>query len=91
MPKERKEPVQIHWGESGFVYLPSYFASTKNLPDDERYMVQDAIIEYAFTGRKKALPPMLAGFLELAIPTIESSIRSYQTGARGGRPRKETR
>lgn len=88
MQKVKKEPIPIQWGESGFTYLPSYYAAAKTLPQEQRYLIQDAIIEYAFTGKRKELPPMLDGYLELIIPNIENSLRNYQTGAKGGRPKK---
>ena len=71
MTNNKKEPVPIRWGESGFTYLPSYYEAAKDLPQDQRYVLQDAIINYAFTVERKELPSPLAGLLTLAIPNVE--------------------
>jgi hypothetical protein len=88
MPRKKRDPIIIRWGATGFVYQPSFFSAVQYLPEHERHLVQDAIITYGFTGKKAQLPPALAAILEVCIPVIESSLRSYQSGNAGGRPHK---
>ena len=89
-PTKPKEQPPIKWGASGFTFQPSFYEATKELPEDQRRLVRDAIIEFAFTGKRMSLPAHLSPLLTLCIPNIEASIRNFQSGSRGGRPRKKT-
>ena len=89
MSTKSKEQHPIKWGASGFTFLPSFYEATKELPEDERRLVRDAIVEFAFTGKRTPLPAHLSPMITLIIPNVENSIRSFQAGSRGGRPRKK--
>ena len=89
MAKRKSSPKEpIAWGEYGFTFMPSYYEATKGLPEENRKLLRDAIVEYAFTGKRISLPGMLDSCLTLMIPNIEASIRHYQDGNKGGRPPK---
>lgn len=65
----------------GFRMLPSYYDSMRNLPDEERLKLYDAMMDYGFGNEVEALPALLDGYFQLLCPTIDSSISYYQTKA----------
>lgn len=77
---------------AGFRLLPSYYEVIRELPDDERLRLYDAVMDYGFGNEPQELPAMLRGYLKLMIPSIEKSIRFEEkqkaNGSKGGRPRK---
>lgn len=77
---------------SGFVFLPSYYDALKDLPDDARHQLYDAIMQYVFEGRAPELPSILEGYFRLMQPNIDASIKRYnasvENGKKGGRPPK---
>lgn len=77
----------------GFVILPSYYEALRNLPDDTRLSLYDAMLDFGFTGKE----PDNLNAIEMAIfslmrPNIESSVEKYEAqyknGCKGGRPKK---
>lgn len=79
----------------GFTFLPSYYEAVRPLPNDQRLLMYDAILDYAIDGKMpQNLPPILNGYFTLLRPNIDSSIKHYsnsvENGKKGGRPpRKE--
>ena len=73
-----------------FIFCKSYYDAIKLLPDTEsKWRVINAIFEYAFEENEKA-GDSLDGY-EKAIylliePVLDTSIRSYENGKRGGAP-----
>ena len=43
----------------GFRWLPSYYEAIRDLPDQERLMMYDAICDYGFGNEIDELPPLL--------------------------------
>lgn len=78
----------------GFRWLPSYYEAVRDLPDEERLVIYDAIIDYGFGNEVQNLPPLLNGYFLLMKPSIEKSIRfenkQIENGRKGGRPPKPT-
>lgn len=75
--------------------LPSYYEAVRPLPDDQRLILYDAIMDYAFTDKEpENLSPILNGYFVLLRPNIDSSTKKYsasvENGKKGGRPRKQT-
>jgi hypothetical protein len=74
-----------------FIFCKSYYDAIKLLPDTEsKWRVINAIFEYAFEENEKA-GDSLDGY-EKAIylliePVLDTSIRSYENGKRGGAPK----
>ncbi len=77
----------------GFRVLPSYYEAIRPLPDRERLILWDAIMDLAFNGEEPAeMEPMIRGYYLLLKPTIIGSVQYYQkqksNGDKGGRPPK---
>lgn len=70
--------------------MPSYYDAVRDLPDEERLLIYDAIMDFGFGNDVGPLPPLLAGYFKLMIPSIERSIRFEEkqraNGCKGGRP-----
>ena len=78
---------------SGFVFLKSYFDALRPLPDAERLILYDAVLDFVFEGKESEdLPPLLNAIFQLIRPNIEASLRRYansvENGRKGGRPPK---
>ena len=75
----------------GFVFLPSYYEAIRQLPDAERLMMYDAIVQYGIEGELPELPPILNAAFLFCKPNIDSSKSRYfdsvENGKKGGRPR----
>lgn len=77
----------------GFRLLPSYYEAIRDLPDDERLAIYDAIMDFGFGNEVHDLPtPLLDGYFRLIKPSVEKSIKFEQkqkaNGSKGGRPPK---
>ena len=77
---------------SGVVFLPSFHDAIKDLPDEERLAVYDAVIRYGLYGEIMEMSPLVKSLFLLMKPVIDTSQRRYkaatENGRKGGRPRK---
>ena len=75
----------------GFMFMYSYYEALRDLPDEERHKMYDAILDYVFAGKMPDLPPLLKTFFILIKPNLDSSITKATTartnGKGGGRPK----
>ena len=76
----------------GVVFLPSFHEAIKDLPDDVRLGVYDAVICYGLYGEIREMSPTVKCMFTLMKPNIDASQRRYRTakanGSKGGRPKK---
>lgn len=79
---------------SGFRMLPSYYEVIRDLPDEERLALYDAVMDFGFGNTPENLSPILGGYLKLMQPSIQKSIKfeakQKANGQKGGRPPSET-
>lgn len=77
---------------SGFRWLPSFYNALRNLPDEDRLKIYDAILDFGFGNEPEELPPLLTGYYQLIRPIVEKSARFYdkqkENGSKGGRKPK---
>lgn len=77
---------------NGFRWLPSYYEAIRDLPDQERLGIYDAILDFGFGNQPDELPPMEQAIFCLIKPTLETSIKfekkQRENGQKGGRPPK---
>ena len=77
-----------------FVFCRSYYDAICFLPNNEsKWKVTNAIFDSVFNGKDvgeltETLEPMEKAIFTMAMPLIESSIRNYENGRKGGRPKK---
>ena len=76
----------------GVVFLPSFHEAIKDLPDNVRLGVYDAVICYGLYGELIEMEPTVKCLFTLMKPNIDASQRRYRTakanGSKGGRPKK---
>ena len=84
--------LEIH--SEGFRVLPSYYLALRELPDDVRLALYDAMFDCGFGNPVGDLPPIANGYFILIRPTLENSVNYYvaqvENGKKGGRPKKTT-
>ena len=77
---------------AGFRWLPSYYEALRDLPDQDRLQVYDAVLDYGFGNGAAELPPHLRPFFILMAPSIKKSAsfeeKQQENGKKGGRPSK---
>ena len=80
-------------GKKGVVFLASYYEALKQLADNDRLQVYDAILSYGIEKIPPTLPQHLQGYFLLMKPNIDASNSRYEAaivnGQKGGRPPKE--
>lgn len=76
----------------GVVFLPSFYEAIKDLPDNVRLGVYDAVASYGLYGEMIEMEPTVKCLFTLIKPNIDASQRRYRTakanGSKGGRPKK---
>lgn len=76
----------------GFRVLPSYYEAIRDLPDEERLKLYDALFDFGFGNEISELPPILNSLFRLIEPTLAKSIKfeakQKANGQKGGRPPK---
>ena len=76
----------------GVVFLPSFYEAIKDLPDNVRLGVYDAVACYGLYGELIEMEPTVKCLFTLIKPNIDASQRRYRTakanGSKGGRPKK---
>lgn len=72
-----------------FVIYRSFYEALKDLPDEMRLLLHDAIMEYGLYGIEPTdLPPIPKSIFTLIKPQLDANNRKYENGKKGGRPRK---
>ena len=75
-----------------FTFYASYAAAISRIrKKTERCDAYDALVQYALTGEMpglETLPDVVAMFMEMALPTLDSSRRKAENGLLGGRKNK---
>ena len=76
----------------GVVFLLSFYEAIKDLPDNVRLGVYDAVVRYGLYGELIDMEPTVKCLFTLIKPNIDASQRRYRTakanGSKGGRPKK---
>lgn len=70
------------------VFYRSFFDIIKELKNDEKALVYDAIFEYAFDKSEVELSGMPKAVFMLAKPLIDTNNRRFENGLKGGRKTK---
>ena len=75
-----------------FTFYASYAAAISRIrKKTERCDAYDALVQYALTGEMpdlETMPDVVAMFMEMALPTLDSSRRKAENGLLGGRRSK---
>lgn len=75
------------------VFYRSYYEIIKELPDEQKLKVYEAIFEYGLNENEIELDGLIKAIFNLAKPNIDSANARYtasiENGKKGGRPKKE--
>lgn len=78
-------------GRDSYVFYRSFYEGIKTLPQGSGYAVFMAICEYVFEGKEPGnLQGVECGFFSMIRPQIDSNIKKYENGKKGGRPKSQT-
>lgn len=77
-------------GRKYFPFYESFLDGAQELPDDQRLQFYDAIARYALKDESPYLTGLALMCWRFAKPNIDSFIQNYDSGKKGGRPRKNT-
>lgn len=73
-----------------FVFYKSFYEAIKELPRDVQGEVYTAIMEYSLYGiTTEQLKPIARSIFLLIKPQLDASIKRYQNGKLGGRPKED--
>ena len=70
---------------NGFTFFRSYFEAARELPNDQRLALYDAIIEYGIDGTENDLSGVIKSLFILVKPTLNKSKAKAIAGAKGGK------
>ena len=74
----------------GFVFLPSYYESLKDLRAADRQAILEAIFQYTLRGALPTLNPLRMAVFNALKPVLDNSMKRYRAnvlnGRKGGRP-----
>ena len=78
-----------------FIFYRSYVEALKELPDENRLHIMDAVLRYALEGEEPNLTGVEKAVFVLMRPQIDANNRRYEngkkgaeSGSKGGRPAK---
>ena len=68
----------------GVVFLPSFHEAIKELPDNLRLQIYDAVVCYGLYGEIVELDPVIKPLFTLMKPNIDSSQNKYKASVENG-------
>lgn len=71
------------------IFYGSYYEAIKELPASEQGKVYKAVIDYAMDQIEPDLTGVAKAIFVLIRPTLDASIKNYENGKKGGRPKSE--
>ena len=71
-----------------FIFYHSFYEAIKDLPDDDRLQVYDALAIYSTTQKIPEMSLLARMGFTIIKPSLDRSITNYANGKNGGRPRK---
>lgn len=76
-----------------FIFYATYYEAMQKQDPMTRLKFYEAVMEYAVHGNITDLSDdsIAEGFFQMVQPLLDTSIRNYQNGCKGGRPRKKER
>lgn len=72
-----------------FIFYKSFYDALRELPDEDRHIVMDAILDYQFGDNTFVLTGIPKTIFILIKPQLDANNRRYENGSKGGRPPKE--
>ena len=70
-----------------FLFYRSFYEAIREFEDNDILALYDSIVKYAFENQETEFTGMKKAIFSMATPLISASIKNYQRGVKGGRPR----
>ena len=74
-------------GRESFIFYASFYEALKELPDDIRLKVFDAVCEFAINGIEPELEGVAKAIFALMKPPLAATLIKYENGCKGGAPK----
>ena len=74
----------------GYIFYISFYEAIKELSENDRLVLYDAINEYSLLGNLPVLTGVPKAVFTLIKPQIDANQKKYDNGKKGGRPRRQT-
>lgn len=68
-----------------FIFYRSYAEALRELPDEQRLILYDAIMLYALDGKEPKLKGIEKAIFALIRPQLQANNKRYENGKKGGR------
>lgn len=72
-----------------FLFYRSFYEAIKEFSEADRLALYDALCNFAFEDVETEFTGMKKAIFSMATPLISASIKNYQRGVKGGRPRNQ--
>lgn len=72
-----------------FIFYKSFYESLKDVPNEIKLQVYEAICEYSIYGKIRELTGISKALFTLILPQLDANAKRYENGKKGGRPKKE--
>lgn len=74
-----------------FIFYASFYEALKELPNELRLEIFDAVCEFSLNGKEPELTGVARAIFALIRPQIAANFARYENGCKGGRPKTETK
>lgn len=89
LPTERQGQLSFYTMKDSMVFYRSFYEALKDLPDNDRLAIYDAIFSYGLDLKEVELSGIAAVIWKLVKPNIEANNRRYENGKKGAKAKQE--
>ncbi len=79
--------MTTNYNIKNFLFYRSFYEAISEFDDNDRLALYDSLCKFAFEGIETEFTGMKKAILSMATPLISASIKNYEKGIKGGRPK----